>query len=603
MKILTRCFILISILLPALSHAQDRAAVDKLATQIEALFPEREGYVVSVEGDQLILDLKLGQDIKPGDRLKLIRYGDDIIHPVTKKKIGRKETDLGEVVLLDVRADFSTAHTLDPATKALAGDGVRLPFQQIKLLIAPPSNRSSKKIDSQQLQVNLQQSLAQRPRFETSTFELGLWMLENNLDLPRLLEAGNLEKLRASVDVDFILVPEVNQVKEQTVLNYQLHSARDGSVKKQARILARELPEQGDRPRVQAPPVAAQRQIAPKEMLEYETRQSFNLEILDLDVGDVNGDGKKDLVVITDKRVIILDPSGDKFKKLAMFNAPDASLNFISVDVGDFNKNGRDEIFVSAEADNKLASFILEVDGNRFRALAQDEKRYYRVLRPLDAPTQLVSQTSGFHDPFNGPVEILEFNGSGYAPAGALRLPEKYGFEFILYGLTQGHLTNKKEKDTLFLDNDFHLRVYSSDGRLIVKSDEYYGHDPRQISVGVREDVSGIVREGEPVQYRSRLELIRHKGSRYLLLPKNHRLGGALLSRMVIINNSSLVLLQATREGFEKVYETKKQKGYLAGYQVIDNGESGKHLVVATVTGTAPGETKRSTLFKYRWND
>ena len=61
-------------------------SLDRIVSQIDSMFPPLEGVVVSVDRQILTLDLKLGQPIKQGDRLKLMRFGNDIIHPVSKKK-------------------------------------------------------------------------------------------------------------------------------------------------------------------------------------------------------------------------------------------------------------------------------------------------------------------------------------------------------------------------------------------------------------------------------------------------------------------------------------------------------------------------------------
>ena len=79
---------------PGSALAQSSASLDRLVSQIESVFPPLEGYVIAVDGSGLTLDLKQGMAVKKGDRLKLIRYGRDLFHPVTKKKVGRKETDL-----------------------------------------------------------------------------------------------------------------------------------------------------------------------------------------------------------------------------------------------------------------------------------------------------------------------------------------------------------------------------------------------------------------------------------------------------------------------------------------------------------------------------
>ena len=90
------------------------ASLDRIVAQIDSMFPPMEGVVVSIEKQILTLDLKQGQPIKPGDRLELIRFGADIIHPVSKKKIGRREIDLGKVEVIEVRRDFSLAKLINP---------------------------------------------------------------------------------------------------------------------------------------------------------------------------------------------------------------------------------------------------------------------------------------------------------------------------------------------------------------------------------------------------------------------------------------------------------------------------------------------------------
>ena len=105
--------------------AQSSASLDRLVSQIESMFPPLEGYVIAVDGSGLTLDLRQGMAVKKGDRLKLIRYGRDLFHPVTKKKVGRKETDLGEVEVLEVRNDYSLARGKEWAEKEGAGHDPR----------------------------------------------------------------------------------------------------------------------------------------------------------------------------------------------------------------------------------------------------------------------------------------------------------------------------------------------------------------------------------------------------------------------------------------------------------------------------------------------
>ena len=144
---------------PAPTLGASGASLDRIVAQIDSMFPPMEGVVVSIDKQTLILDLKQGQPIKPGDRLKLIRFGADIIHPTGKKKIGRQETDLGEVKVIEVRRDFSLAKLMDPTVRARVGDGVRSPFNKLTFLVASPAIDTTQKIDKDHLRLELEKKI------------------------------------------------------------------------------------------------------------------------------------------------------------------------------------------------------------------------------------------------------------------------------------------------------------------------------------------------------------------------------------------------------------------------------------------------------------
>ena len=210
LKIFLIAIISFAAFLPGLVFAQSDATLDRIVSQIESLYPPLEGYVIAVEGNGLTLDLKRGMAVKKGDRLKLIRYGRELFHPVTKKKVGRKETDLGEVEILEVRKDFSHARSLNPTALPKEGDGVRSPFQKLTFLVAPPNIKTRKKIDADRLRLNLEKKLNRHPRFEVPAFDFGLWMIDEKLNETSALKSKSLRRLKRKVNVDLILIPNVH---------------------------------------------------------------------------------------------------------------------------------------------------------------------------------------------------------------------------------------------------------------------------------------------------------------------------------------------------------------------------------------------------------
>jgi hypothetical protein len=596
-------FVTLILIVPGNVLAQSSASLDRMVSQIESLFPSLEGYVIAVEGSGLTLDLKQGMPVEPGDRLKLIRYGRELFHPVTKKKVGRKETDLGEVEVLEVRKDFSRARALDPTLLPKEGDGVRSSFQKLSLLVAPPQIKSKKKVNADRLRYNLESRLNKHPRFEVSSFDFGLWMIDEKLSIKSALKSRNLKKLHAKAEADFILIPSIRSVKGKMALNYKLVSAVDGSLKKQANIMSENLPT-SDALREHRGKTQTSFNDK-KNFLKFVSKQEFSYEIVDFDVGDVNGDGKNEFILIDRYRVMIFKSKKGYLRRVAQVKTGKNINHFLGVDVADINKNGRDEIFVTNQTDDKLSSFALEIKPKqkRLHYTWKDANLYFRILRPMGKRPILVSQGSGFQNPIEGPIKKVLYKNGEYQQGPELNTPTVYGKHFTLYGLTQEDLNGNGTPETIILDNKFHLRVYSQNGKLVVKSDEYFGHDPRLIDVGVVEDIPGLY-QGEPVRFKGRLEFVELGANRYLVLPMNKTLGGGFLNRLVVVENSGLALLRLTGEGFEKAFESSKQKGFLSSFRAIPHkNRAGAGVYVLRVDKDIYTNSVNSTLTTYEWSD
>jgi len=576
LRIFIFIFFLLAITVPNCVLALSNTTLDRIVSQIELLYPPLEGYVIEVEGTGLTLDLKRGMAVKKGDRLKLIRYGRELFHPVTKKKVGRKEMDLGEVEILEVRKDFSNARSLNPTALPREGDGVRSPFQKLTFLVAPPNIKTREKIDTERLHFNLEKKLNQHPRFEVPAFDFGLWMADEKLSETSALTIKNLRRLKRKVNVDLILIPQVSTIRGKIILSYRLISAVDGSLQKQAKVLS----DDG------LPTVEARRKRGTqtsfdpkKDGFQFIHKEKFPYEVVDFDVGDLDGDGKNEYVLIDHYRIMVYSLKKGKLRQIQQMRTQRGINRLLGVDVGDINGNGRDEIFVTSWKGDKLESFALErlVGKKRLKYVWKDVNLYFRIIRPFGQKPTLLSQSPGFETPFLGLIKKVVFKNRRYIQGPKLNTPDIYGTHFILYGLTQANLGGNKVKETVVLDNNYHLRVYSQNGKAIVKSDTYYGHDPRLIEVGVVDEGFGNMTTGggasvgreDAVRYKGRLQFVKNGGRRFLVLPKNYVVGNGLLNNLVIVNNSGLVILGVNREGFEKALESNKQKGFLAAFRVV----------------------------------
>ncbi len=599
--------VLVSLFSWTAAFGQSSSSLDRIVDQIGSLFPPVEGYVVSLKEDELLLDLKQGDPIKPGDKLKLIRFGQELFHPVTGKKIGREETELGWVEIIRVSRNFSLAMLKDPGIEAKKGDGVRLPFQRVSFLVAPVEVRTKKKVDKDELIFQIEKKLKGHRRFDVPAFDLRVWMLKNGVKTQALTHPANLKNLNKKVAADFIFFPTVSAVKKKTILSYRLVSMKDGEVVKQAEVLSDDVPTLLSKKDQRARARGTQTDLRTREEgpVRYRSRQEFMFEIVDFDIGDLNGDGKLEYVIIDRYRVMIFNYENDKFKKVAQVKMDKVASHFLSVDIADINNNGRDEIFVTNQYGMALHSFALEANPKRkgFQKTWEEVNYYFRVIKPFGSKPKLLAQSPGYNTAFSSGIKTILFRKGRYVDGPDLELPSIYGTLFTLYGMTQADVTRNKSMEIIILDNNYHLRVYSASGRVLVQSDDYFGHDPRPLEVGVIEELPGIEDEVEITRFKNRLRLVRNGSARYLVLPRNHRFGGNLMDRMVIVNNCSLVFFGIDKEGFDRAFETKKQKGYLAGYQVTKDPKTKDmrvHMVAVEVTGLV-AKTKISTVYTYDW--
>ena len=70
----------------------------------------------------------------------------------------------------------------------------------------------------------------------------------------------------------------------------------------------------------------------------------------------------------------------------------------------------------------------------------------------------------------------------------------------------------------------------------------------------------------------------------------------------MIVENSGLALLRLTAEGFEKAYESSKQRGFLGTYRVIPHKKgAGSGVYVLRVDKDIWAKSVYSTLSTYEW--
>ncbi len=96
------------------SDAQSvKNAIENLSNKIVEELPLVEGYIIRIDGSEVILDIGRLGGLKRGMKCIIYKEGAEIKHPITGEVLGKETKILGEVLVKDAFEKYSVANTLD----------------------------------------------------------------------------------------------------------------------------------------------------------------------------------------------------------------------------------------------------------------------------------------------------------------------------------------------------------------------------------------------------------------------------------------------------------------------------------------------------------
>lgn len=197
-------------------------------------------------------------------------------------------------------------------------------------------------------------------------------------------------------------------------------------------------------------------------------------------LGDVDGDGRPEVIGITDRQLIVYRWTGRDLTPIATGDPLPVFTTYLYVDASDINGNGKDEIVLTAvrssprqnQIENSLVSSVAELDKGRIEPLQTDINRHLRVLtRPGQRPL-LLAQAMGLYEPFEGAVKVLEWKDGQYRLGAGLPLPPAVS---SLYGFAMGDLDGDGRAELVMVAPDGRLKVYDEPGQLRWEAEEDLG--------------------------------------------------------------------------------------------------------------------------------
>ncbi len=429
------------------------AGVEKARDLVLGYFLPSSG-TVSLAGEgiaRIRLDTGKDLDIKKGMRFSVFRQGAPFYHPVTNEMIGRTEnlTGIVEVRRKDARDGSYLCTIIRGDIKR--GDTVRITSSKIKLAFF------QKRKADWALSEAFYESLKASGRFD---------ILETYTSA---YEPPELSKLAGKLGAEAFLILSTPVEDGARFLDIKLYWTGDAKMFGEIREPA-------------AAGVAGT--AGPDEefifspVSDTEPWGEYGIEGGRLiAMGDVNGDGRKE-IVISDGNDIRIYGLGDDLRELWLIKGS-PSEKHLSMDILDLNNNGRAEIFVTSMTGRDSDSSLINSVGGRINSYVTEYdpsggfvkiKTGMPYFLRVEGNTLLMQKFAPYGI-FSGPVYEGGWRDGDYKPGRPLGLPPGVN----IYGFTYVDWRNNGRAGLISFDDGGYLTLYDAGGDVIWKSKETYG--------------------------------------------------------------------------------------------------------------------------------
>jgi TolB-like protein len=337
--------------------------------------------------------------------------------------------------------------------------------------------------------------------------------------------------------------------------------------------------------------------------------QHFLTEFKGMDIGDVNGDGLNEVVIIDVHNVYIYQKVGDGLKLLQKITGKSYD-NYLAVDIADINKNGIKEIIVTSLNDAKLDSFVLEYKDGKYVQIASDISWFLRVMDTPSGIPMLLGQYYGMDKPFDTPIYEIVYRDGNYVPDQKMKIPRGLS----VYGLTIDNFGTGGGERIIALDELDYLCIFAKTDKpisriltfgfknddLIWRSDDVYGGSNNYFENTDKRRPEENEKSAF-VNLRILTRDLNKDGKKELIIVKNTSSTGRAFKHMKLFTSSEIYNLEWDGLGMAENWRTKKINGYVADYVLKDIDNDGKmELVLALVLSVGTSVRDKSVIVVYK---
>ena len=293
----------------------------------------------------------------------------------------------------------------------------------------------------------------------------------------------------------------------------------------------------------------------------------FKGAIVGMDFGDVNNDGKTEIVLISKHAVHIFQYVNNRLIEIAKI-AQNKINTYIAVDVGDINKNKTAEIFVTSlvAAKNKLSSFVIEFDGSNYKKILEGSQNYYRVVKSIDGKKILLSQKQEHKrgDIYSSPVSTMISEGLRYNTEKLLAASGKIN----ALGAVYDSIYNQTKKNLVAFDKQDYINIFNSANSHSFKGADKLGGNMSRFFVKPKDPSNNPLPQYFPMRLRT--ADINKDGKAEILSASNHDLARSMIKGFRSFSKSHIQAMVWDDLGLKTIWKTRKFNGRVSDFFIND---------------------------------
>ncbi len=579
-----------------------------VAERLAASFPRVEGLIIGFEGDLVLIDRGTAAGVVQGMELDVFREGEEFKHPLTGETLGRLDKDLGTVRVLHVHERYAETAVIKKAEKAGFRKGDRVRVSMARMIVAFPNIDVGGigGVSARSMTKDLAAAMVRTGRFEpVEDRQLRSMLLtDREFMAGELTDPKILKQLADRGKIQVLLLSRLTPSADGIALDVQAYSTLTGnsivlaSAMVQSGIVTRDKSSRGPQTAPTAPSTVITPAETGKSIVAASPRSgklpvasmpsdhvvlepAFDGSMTAMAVADLDGDGKRELLVAGVDRLLALRFDGSHLKSLAEYPLREKG-SVVALETLDVTGDGGDEIIMTLSHKGRFHALVVQWIDSKLRAIWEVPDLIIRPLASDGKTSQLFGQTVVFGDQTARPIRQYTWDGRELQPGPALAIPAGLS----LLELMMADMSGDGAVSLVTFQGGTALEVRSRTGERI----------------GAYEASGGVTTSPSRAGLRVLIEKEKDGTGPFLILGRGEEAEPRLFGRWTGSKAVNLIVLKWDGAGFHKVWQAPIPDGTLADYAIADLGEGlGRRLLALVVKRARLRLSTRSEIQAFRY--